>query len=165
MPSSLSSLFSWLPILIWSLCSPMLGDWKQGQVWMLSVMTGVTGENDKAMKDNLVLMSLQFTLCKPGLCALCYVHCKCELDRWQGTWTIIFLTIQGIWDRFKVFIFCRTFSTDGWITLRDQIIPRIVVNWPCCDLSFWVRGWVLGPSSGLRLCQLTRVQPGNWALS
>ena len=35
---------------------------------MLSVMTGVTGENDKAMKDNLVLMSLQFTLCKPGLC-------------------------------------------------------------------------------------------------
>ena len=95
----------------------------------------------------------------------CCVHCKCELDRWQGTWTIIFLTIQGIWDRFKVFIFCRTFSTDGWITLRDQIIPRIVVNWPCCDLSFWVRGWVLGPGSVLRSAPLSTDTSPAWELS
>lgn len=34
-----------------------------------------------------------------------------------------------------VLILSRTFDTDGWITLRDQIIPRIVVNWPCYLLS------------------------------
>ena len=37
---------------------------------VLSIMTVVTRENDKAMKDILVLMSLQFTLCKHALCAL-----------------------------------------------------------------------------------------------
>ena len=165
MPSSLSSLFSWAPILIWSLWSPMLGDWKQFEVWMLSVMTGVTGEYDKAMKDNLVLMSLQFTLCKPGPCAMCAL----QVWTWQVTRNMnnYSLTIHGIWDNFKVFIYCRTFVTGGGITLRDQIIPRIVVNWPCCDLSqrLGPGSWVLGPSSGLRLCQLTRVQPGNSALS
>ena len=86
------------------------------------------------------LGSNELTLCKHALWALCALR----VWTWQVTEDSSNYFSQSFPRNLNSCHRMRHSVTDGWITLRYLLIPRIAADWPCRVLSI---GWLCPPSS------------------